>query len=53
VRRPVELAEGGIGLRPMMNLTLTADHRVMDGLQAARFLAEVRERLEKPYFMIP
>jgi pyruvate dehydrogenase E2 component (dihydrolipoamide acetyltransferase) len=35
-----------------MNLTLTADHRVMDGLQAARFLVEVKERIEKPYFLI-
>jgi pyruvate/2-oxoglutarate dehydrogenase complex dihydrolipoamide acyltransferase (E2) component len=32
----------------MMNLTLTVDHRAMDGVQGAKFLAEIKERLEKP-----
>jgi pyruvate dehydrogenase E2 component (dihydrolipoamide acetyltransferase) len=52
VRRPVELPGGTIGLRPLMNLTLTVDHRVMDGLQGARCLAEIKERLETPYFIL-
>jgi pyruvate dehydrogenase E2 component (dihydrolipoamide acetyltransferase) len=30
----------------MMFLSLSFDHRVMDGLQAARFLAAVKQRLE-------
>ncbi|MGB9594519.1 MAG: dihydrolipoamide acetyltransferase family protein, partial [Anaerolineae bacterium] len=28
--------------RPMMNLTLSADHRIVDGVMAARFLADVK-----------
>jgi pyruvate dehydrogenase E2 component (dihydrolipoamide acetyltransferase) len=45
-------AEGGIALRPMMNLTLSADHRVVDGATAARFLAELKATLENPYLLI-
>jgi len=35
-----------------MSLTLTVDHRSMDGIQGASFLAEVKERIEKPYFLL-
>lgn len=41
-----------IVLRPMMSLTLTIDHRVLDGLQATRFLAELVKRLEHPYRLL-
>ena len=41
-----------IQLRPMMNLTLSADHRVVDGATAARFLAELKATLENPYLLI-
>jgi pyruvate dehydrogenase E2 component (dihydrolipoamide acetyltransferase) len=44
--------EDGIELRPMMNLTLSADHRVVDGATAARFLAELKTTLENPYLLI-
>ncbi len=37
-----------IAVRPMMTMTLSADHRVVDGALAARFLAAVRRRLEQP-----
>jgi pyruvate dehydrogenase E2 component (dihydrolipoamide acetyltransferase) len=43
--------EGG-KLRPVMNLTLSADHRVVDGAAAARFLAELKATLENPYLLI-
>jgi pyruvate dehydrogenase E2 component (dihydrolipoamide acetyltransferase) len=43
---------GKIVLRPLMHLILTVDHRALDGVQGARFLAEIKERLEKPYFLL-
>ncbi len=42
----------GVELRPVMNLTLSADHRVVDGAAAARFLAELKATLENPYLLI-
>ena len=36
----------GIGIRQMMKLTLTADHRLVDGELAARFLNALRRRLQ-------
>jgi len=40
----------GIAVRPMMTMSLSADHRVVDGAIAARFLREVRNLLERPEF---
>lgn len=40
--------DGAIAVRPMMTMTLSADHRVTDGAVAARFLKKVKELLEKP-----
>lgn len=51
VERPVGV-EGQIVLRPMMRLVLSVDHRVVDGAQAASFLATVRRYLESPYLML-
>ena len=36
----------GIGIRQVMKMTLTADHRLVDGELAARFLNSIRRRLE-------
>jgi pyruvate dehydrogenase E2 component (dihydrolipoamide acetyltransferase) len=41
-------AEGMPVVRPMMTLTLSADHRALDGAQAARFLADVRDAIIEP-----
>lgn len=38
--------------RRMLNLSLTWDHRVLDGEPAARFLASVRDLLETPYRLL-
>jgi pyruvate dehydrogenase E2 component (dihydrolipoamide acetyltransferase) len=43
---------GAVVVRPVMQLTLSADHRIVDGAAAARFLAALRERLEEPYLLI-
>jgi pyruvate dehydrogenase E2 component (dihydrolipoamide acetyltransferase) len=40
--------EKSIVIRPMMNITLSADHRLIDGLLAARFVREVKRLLENP-----
>ena len=37
------------GIRPMLTLTLSSDHRVVDGAQAALFLNELAEALEQPH----
>jgi pyruvate dehydrogenase E2 component (dihydrolipoamide acetyltransferase) len=44
---PTPVAVGdGIGVRQMMKLTLTSDHRLVDGELAARFLNALRRRLQ-------
>ena len=45
VQRPVAV-DGMIGIKPMMYLCFSFDHRVLDGLQAARFLTSCRKWLE-------
>jgi pyruvate dehydrogenase E2 component (dihydrolipoamide acetyltransferase) len=44
--------EGQIVLRPLMELTVSADHRVSDGATVARFLADLKNVLENPYLLI-
>ena len=50
VKRPwVVTDEDGndaIAIKPIMNITLTYDHRLVDGAYAGRFLRDLRERLE-------
>jgi len=49
VKRPVVIEVDGvdaIAIRPMMNMTCSFDHRVLDGAQVGEFLADVRKRLE-------
>ena len=45
VRRPVVIGEG-IAVRHMMNMCLSFDHRIVDGMMAGQFLSTVRRRLE-------
>jgi 2-oxoisovalerate dehydrogenase E2 component (dihydrolipoyl transacylase) len=45
VQRPV-VRNGMIGIRPLMYLCFSLDHRVMDGLLAAKFLSRCRAFLE-------
>ena len=41
-----EFGEDVIAIRAIMNLTLTYDHRLVDGALAGRFLRDLRQRLE-------
>lgn len=52
IREKVVPYEGQIVIRPRMTLTLSADHRVLDGVIAARFLQEVKKYLEQPLFLL-
>jgi pyruvate dehydrogenase E2 component (dihydrolipoamide acetyltransferase) len=55
VKRQVVLEQEGqdvAAIRPMMILTLSADHRVLDGAVAARFLQDVVDVLEHPNLML-
>ena len=49
VSRPAALNDrGDIGLVPYLTLTLSVDHRVLDGAVAARFLQDLRGAIEEP-----
>ncbi|CZR95263.1 Dihydrolipoyllysine-residue acetyltransferase component of pyruvate dehydrogenase complex [Clostridioides difficile] len=43
---------GEAKIKPIMNLSLTSDHRVIDGTVAAKFLKELKELLENPLSML-
>jgi 2-oxoisovalerate dehydrogenase E2 component (dihydrolipoyl transacylase) len=45
VRRPVVIGDG-IAIRHMMNVCLSFDHRIIDGMMAGSFLTVVKQRLE-------
>ena len=47
MRRPA-VVEDRIEIRDLMNLSISVDHRVVDGFDAARFVAEVKATLETP-----
>ena len=51
VDKPVVLG-GEIVIRPMMNLSLTADHRLIDGAMAGRFLTRTKAIIENPYLLL-
>jgi 2-oxoglutarate dehydrogenase E2 component (dihydrolipoamide succinyltransferase) len=46
-QRPVAI-EGQVVVRPMMNLALSYDHRLIDGKDAVRFLVAIKELVEDP-----
>lgn len=43
---------GNVVFRPMMTLSLTADHRIIDGSVAAQFLNRVKEYMENPNILM-
>jgi pyruvate dehydrogenase E2 component (dihydrolipoamide acetyltransferase) len=53
VRTPVVINEQDeIAVRPMMAVTLSADHRVIDGVTAAKFLADLVGAIETPDLLL-
>ena len=50
-KRPVAV-DGQVVIRPMMNLALSYDHRVVDGKEAVTFLIRVKDCIENPARML-
>ena len=52
LKKPVVADDGSIGVATMMSMTLSVDHRVIDGALGAQFLKAVVEALENPVTML-
>jgi pyruvate dehydrogenase E2 component (dihydrolipoamide acetyltransferase) len=46
--KPVALPDGSVAVRPMATFCLSADHRLVDGADGARFLSQLKELVENP-----
>ncbi|MHB1810029.1 MAG: 2-oxo acid dehydrogenase subunit E2, partial [Solirubrobacteraceae bacterium] len=44
--------DGALAVGQTMHVTLSCDHRILYGADAARFLATIRERLEQPLALL-
>jgi pyruvate dehydrogenase E2 component (dihydrolipoamide acetyltransferase) len=52
IKKPVVMADGTIGVATVMSMTLSVDHRVIDGALGAQFLKAVIEGLENPMALL-
>lgn len=52
MKKPVVTENDEIAVRPMMKMTLSCDHRVIDGALGARFLRRIKQLLEDPIEML-
>ncbi|HSF62788.1 MAG TPA: pyruvate dehydrogenase complex dihydrolipoamide acetyltransferase [Paracoccaceae bacterium] len=52
VKKPVVQKDGTIGVATVMSMTLSVDHRVIDGALGAEFLKAIIENLENPLAML-
>ncbi len=51
IDKPVVI-DGQIVIKPMLNATLTYDHRIIDGAEAARFMQTLKTFLEEPFTIL-
>ncbi len=51
-RRPAVAADGTLVARRLVDVTLSCDHRVVYGAEAARFLQQLRFKLERPVSLV-
>jgi pyruvate dehydrogenase E2 component (dihydrolipoamide acetyltransferase) len=51
VKKPV-VVNDEIVIRPMMNMSLTSDHRLIDGLGAAKFMTDLKALMENPFTLL-
>jgi 2-oxoglutarate dehydrogenase E2 component (dihydrolipoamide succinyltransferase) len=47
-QRPMVMPDGSIEARPMMNLALSYDHRIIDGSEAVTALVRIKDGIEDP-----
>ncbi len=52
VKKPVVGADGELAVATVMSVTLSVDHRVIDGALGAQLLAAIKENLENPMVML-
>jgi len=52
IKKRAVVLEKKIEIRPIMEMTLSCDHRVVDGYLGARFLQEIKQGLEKPSLLL-
>ena len=52
VKRPVVKADGSLGVATVMSVTLSVDHRVIDGALGAELLTAIKAHLENPIAML-
>ena len=52
VERPTIAADGTLATRSLMDLSLSCDHRILYGADAAQFLARIRELLQTPFALL-
>jgi pyruvate dehydrogenase E2 component (dihydrolipoamide acetyltransferase) len=51
-REAVEKPDGGVAFASMMTVTLSADHRVVDGALGAELLAAFKAIIESPFSLV-
>jgi pyruvate dehydrogenase E2 component (dihydrolipoamide acetyltransferase) len=51
-KRPVVLNDAEIRIRDMLTMTLSVDHRVVDGALAATFISRIKHHFEKPQALL-
>ena len=51
-KKPIALEDGAVVVRPMLTLSLSFDHRVVDGAPAARFLQRIKQLIERPFALL-
>lgn len=52
IKEEAVIENGEIKIKPLMNLSLTADHRAVDGAVAAEFLAKLKQYIERPNLLL-
>lgn len=52
IRKEIVVVDDEPEIRPMMSLSLTADHRAVDGAVAAQFLQQLKKTIESPWLIL-